>query len=341
MKISKFISEQKINIAVQLIVLICVNTYLLLLNTETISQEDIIYLDLLLITFYLGGFYMSYIKWKSKYEQLYRTLEEGEEITAQEIQFDDVSGEIMRYIVDTKERRFVKEQATNEERIKEMEEYLSKWVHEIKLPISALSMMVERIEDDEIGYDVKREIEKINLLVNNVLYGSRATAAMEDLFIREERLDEIVKTAIRQSAFFLIKHNIEVKMENLNLEAYTDKKWLVYVIGQMISNAIKYAGTNGKISFYGEEDAKYIILNIKDYGIGIAKEDQERVFNKGFTGKNGRNTTYKSTGMGLYFSKKILDKLGHGIELESIEGRYTLFRIKFCKISDYIKVTKM
>ncbi|WP_410495394.1 sensor histidine kinase [Cellulosilyticum sp. ST5] len=341
MKIRQFISEQKVTIAVQLIILLCVNAYLFLLSTDTIQQEDILYLDMVLITFYLGGFYISYIKWKSSYEQLYHALEEGEDITREEIKGDDVSGEIMRYIVDTKELKFAKEQANNEERIKEMEEYLSKWVHEIKLPISALSMMVERIEDDEVGYDVKHEIERINLLVNNVLYGSRATAAVEDLFIREERLDEIVKTAIRQSAFFLIKNNIEVEMAYLNLEAYTDKKWLVYVIGQMISNAIKYAGVNGKISFYGEEDAQYIILNIKDYGVGIAEEDQERIFNKGFTGKNGRNTTYKSTGMGLYFSKKILDKLGHDIEVESVEGKYTLFRIKFYKISDYIKVAKM
>ena len=341
MKISQFMSEQKINIAIQLIILLCVNTYLFFLNTETIEQGDIVYLDVVLVTIYLGGFYMSYRKWKAKYEPLYCALDEGEEITREEIKVDDVSGEIMRYIVDVKEMRFAKEQAINEERIKEMEEYLSQWVHEIKLPISALSMMVERIDDDEIGYDVKHEIEKINLLVGNVLYGSRATAAVEDLFIREEKLDEIVKTAIRQNAFFLIKNNIEVEIQNLNVEVYTDKKWMIYVVGQMISNAIKYAKVSGKISFYGEEDDRYMTLNIKDYGMGIVKEDQERIFNKGFTGKNGRNTTYKSTGMGLYFSKKILDKLGHGIEVESIEGKYTLFKIKFCKISDYMKVAKM
>ena len=103
MKISKFISEQKISIAVQLIILLCVNVYLFLLSTDTIQQEDILYLDIVLITFYLGGFYMNYIKWKSRYEQLYRALKEGEEIIKEEIQSDDVSGKIMRYIVDTKE----------------------------------------------------------------------------------------------------------------------------------------------------------------------------------------------------------------------------------------------
>ncbi len=341
MKLRKFICEQKMNLVIETIILFCVNLYLFFLDTATVQKDDIVYLDILLLTFYLGGFYLTYLKWKSRYEQLYDMLEEGEDISREEIIPDDVPREIMRYIIDTKESRSLKEHADNEERIKEMEEYLSKWVHEIKLPISALMMMTERIDDVELSYDVKHEIEKINFLVNNVLYGSRATATSEDLFIREEKLDEIVKTAIKQCAFFLIKSDIKVAINDLNFEIYTDSKWLVYVIGQLIMNAIKYAAGDGQIDIYGEEDARYIILNIKDYGIGIAKEDQERIFNKGFTGKNGRNRKYKSTGMGLYFSKKILDKLGHEIETRSEEGTYTLFRIKFCKISDYIKVTKM
>lgn len=113
----------------QLIILLCVNAYLFLLSTDAIQETDILYLDVVLITFYLGGFYISYIKWKARYEQLYRVLEQGEDITTEEIKPDDISGEIMRYIVDTKEMRFAKEQARSEERI--------------------------------------------NFLVNNVLYGSR------------------------------------------------------------------------------------------------------------------------------------------------------------------------
>ena len=341
MTIKRFISEQKINIILQLIVLLCINIYLFILDVGTRQQGDILYLDVLLITFYLSGFYVSYKKWKDKYGPLYHALEKGEEITEEEIGQGDVVEEIMHYLWTTKENGLEKEEQNTQERMKEMEEYLTKWVHEIKLPISALNMMVERIEDEPIGYEIKNEIEKINFLVNSVLYGSRATAAVEDLFIREERLEEIIKVAVRENAFFLIRHNIEIKMDKLNYEVYTDKKWMIYVVGQMISNAIKYAKANGKISFYGEEDEKYVILNIKDDGIGIVKEDQERIFNKGFTGKSGRNTTYKSTGMGLYFSKKILDKLGHSVEMETIEGEYTLFKIKFCKISDYIKVAKM
>jgi len=95
------------------------------------------------------------------------------------------------------------------------------------------------------------------------------------------------------------------------------------------------------MEFYAEDNKDYIKLCIKDNGIGIAKEDIDRIFNKGFTGSNGRNKVYKSTGMGLYFTKKVLNKLEHEINVESIKGEYTLFNIYFYKISDYLNVIKM
>ena len=222
-----------------------------------------------------------------------------------------------------------------------MEEYISKWVHEIKLPISAISMILERIDDAELSIEIKNETEKINFLVNSVMYGSRATAAAEDIFISEVKLQDIIKQAIKNNAFMLIRNNIEIKLENLDHYIFTDKKWILYVLDQLINNAIKYSRENANIQFYGEESDKYICLNIRDNGIGIAAEDLERVFNKGFTGNNGRDTRYKSTGMGLYFSKKILDKLGNSFEVYSVKNEYTLFKIKFNKISDFTTITKM
>lgn len=218
-----------------------------------------------------------------------------------------------------------------------MEEYISKWVHEIKIPISALNIISERIEDEDIGHSVKNEVEKINFLVNSVMYGSRSTASAEDIFIKEEILQDIVKQSVKNNAFFLIKNNIEIEIKDLNYNIYTDKKWLAYILDQIINNSIKYIKGQGKIQFYAKNKEKYVELYIKDNGIGIAKEDIDRVFNKGFTGTNGRNTTYKSTGMGLYFSKKIIARLEHKIEVESIQGEYTILKIRFYKISDYLK----
>lgn len=341
MSIGYFIKEEKISMIINMIILLCVNGYFLTLNVLEEKKGDLIYLDLILILIYLLWFGCRYVNWRARYEILFDYVQENKEVDREVIQGKFIAEEIMLHIITKKEEKFRTSQYAYQEQLRDMEEYISKWVHEIKLPISVLSVILEKVEDDEVSYDIKHEMEKINFLVNSVLYGSRTTVSAEDIFILEERLDLIVKQAIKNNAFFLIRKNIEVKIENLNSSIYSDKKWLVYVLDQIINNAIKYSKANGKIEFYGEETDKYITLNIKDNGMGITKEDRERVFNKGFTGQKGRNTTYKSTGMGLYFSKKILDKLGHTIEVESIENEYTLFKIKFSKISDYIKVAKM
>ena len=341
MKLNRFIKEEKLGIIFNAIVFLCVNIYFITLNSLKDKKVDLIYLDMVLLVIYLIWFFVKYKRWKERYDELYSYVTHDEDIDRDAIKNKFVAEEIMAYIIDKKEDEFRESQFNCEQQLKELEEYISKWVHEIKLPISALNMILERVEDDAINSSIKNETEKINFLVNSVLYGSRTTASAEDIFIVEERLDLIVKNAIRNNAFFLIKNNIEVKMESLSFSIYSDKKWLLYVLDQIINNAIKYTKKNGEIKFYGEDHDKYIILNIRDNGIGIAKEDAERIFNKGFTGVNGRNTTYKSTGMGLYFSKKILDKQNHTIEVDSVEGEYTLFKIKFSKISDYINVAKM
>lgn len=162
----------------------------------------------------------------------------------------------------------------------------------------------------------------------------------DDLELAEEIKGSLEKWGFDVELIDDFSRILEVEIENLNYSIYSDKKWILYVMDQVINNAIKYSKKNGRIKFTGIDEGKYITLNIEDNGIGIAQEDIERIFNKGFTGMNGRNTTYKSTGMGLYFSKKILQKLGHTIDVYSAQGEYTLFKIKFSKISDYLDVAK-
>ena len=186
----------------------------------------------------------------------------------------------MTYIISKKDDKYSKLLDMKDTQIKDMEEYISKWVHEIKLPISAISMILERIDDVEISTEIKNETEKINFLVNSVMYGSRATAAAEDIFISEVKLQDIIKQAIKNNAFMLIRNNIEIKLENLEHNIFTDKKWILYVLDQLINNSIKYSKEKAEIQFYGEENDKYICLNIRDNGIGIAREDLERIFNR-------------------------------------------------------------
>ena len=137
-----------------------------------------------------------------------------------------------------------------------------------------------------------------------------------------------------------ISKKIELKINHLDFNIYTDRKWTYYVIEQIINNACKYVDVGGKIELNAEERDESIILSIRDNGIGIPAKDINRIFDKGFTGENGRKTS-KSTGMGLYICKKVSEQLNFNIEVSSEVSKYTEFRIIFYKLSDYLNVIKM
>lgn len=340
MNLIRFIKEKSINIIFSISLLLVINIYLISINSFNGRTSDLIYLDFIIITIYLIWIYTAYFNWKKKYNDLYKSILDKNDISIEDVKERSLEEEIIYKVIDNKDKKYYYKTKEYEEKLRDMEEYISKWVHEIKLPITALNIISEDIEDYTVASSVKNEIEKINFLVNSVLYGSRATVASEDIFIKEENLEDIVKKSIKNNSFFLIKNKIEVFTNNLNYNIYSDGKWIIYVVDQLINNAIKYSKEDGKIEFYTEENNEYIKLCIKDNGIGIEKEDIDRIFNKGYTGSNGRNKVYKSTGMGLYFTKKVLNKLEHDISVESVKGEYTLFNIYFYKISDYISCSK-
>ena len=339
MNIKEFLKEKLSNFIYSAVLFLIINIYLFSLNSIK-NLSDLIYLDILIITIFIGFTILDYRKMKDRYSSIMELIEDEKDIDSYCIDDNFLEGKIINYIIDYKDKKLENETKECENQLKDMEEYISRWVHEIKLPLSAMKIILDRDSDDMIS-SIENELEKMNFLVNSVMYGSRATASAEDIFIKEENLKDIVRTAVKSNSFFLIKNNISPKLGDLDFKVYSDKKWVTYVLGQLINNSIKYSKENGVIEFSAEDKGEYIELKIRDNGIGINEEDLERVFNKGFTGSNGRNSVYKSTGMGLYFSKKIIDKLNHSIEVESVKDKYTLFRIRFYKISDYLSVTKL
>lgn len=339
MNIKEFLKEKLSNFIYSAVLFLIINIYLFSLNSIK-NLSDLIYLDILIITIFIGFTILDYRKMKDRYSSIMELIEDEKDIDSYCIDDNFLEGKIINYIIDYKDKKLENETKECENQLKDMEEYISRWVHEIKLPLSAMKIILDRDSDDMIS-SIENELEKMNFLVNSVMYGSRATASAEDIFIKEENLKDIVRTAVKSNSFFLIKNNISPKLGDLDFKVYTDKKWIIYVLGQLINNSIKYSKENGVIEFSAEDKGEFIELKIRDNGIGINEEDLERVFNKGFTGSNGRNSVYKSTGMGLYFSKKIIDKLNHSIKVESVKDKYTLFRIRFYKISDYLSVTKL
>lgn len=196
----------------------------------------------------------------------------------------------------------------------DMMDYYTMWVHQIKTPISAMKLLIQTSES-EISSDLSSELFKIEQYVEMVLSYIRLGSNENDFVIKEYDLDNIVRQAIRKYAPLFIRKKINLDFQPTTYKVLTDEKWLVFVIEQLLSNAIKYTN-KGKISIYPLEDKKLVI---EDTGIGISQEDIPRIFDKGFTGYNGR-TDKKATGLGLYLCKNILDKLSHKISIESEVG---------------------
>ena len=210
----------------------------------------------------------------------------------------------------------------SQERIfkQEMSDYYSMWVHQIKTPIAAMHVLQQILEEEypEQKYikEIKLELFKIEQYVEMVLTYLRMGEMSGDLKFEKYSLDAIVRQVIRKYSQMFILRKIHLQYAKTSQCIVTDEKWLQFVLEQVLSNALKYTKDGGMIFIYTEEKENKKCLVIEDSGIGIQAEDLPRVFEKGFTGYNGR-ADKKSTGIGLYMCKKIMERLNHQIWIES------------------------
>jgi len=198
----------------------------------------------------------------------------------------------------------------------ELVNYYTLWAHQIKTPIAAMRLLLQTNENPQ-NNALLVELFKIEQYVEMVLQYLRLDSSSSDYVLKNYQLDEIVRQAVRKYAQLFILKKIRLDFQTSGIDVLSDEKWLTYVVEQLLSNSLKYT-VSGSISIYSEGKT----LIIEDTGIGIAAEDLPRVFEKGFTGYNGR-ADKKSTGIGLYLVKRILDKLGHTITIESKIGKGT------------------
>lgn len=204
----------------------------------------------------------------------------------------------------------------------EWKQYMNTWVHEIKIPISAMKLIVHN-NKDAFSRKLQAQLKRIDMYVEQVLYYIRSEVPQEDYVIQNCPVRDMIDTTVRENKDSLILEHFRVENAADDVSVLTDKKWLSFMLGQIISNAVKYAAdTDRSLKFYTGIFPEAVKLVIEDHGIGIKKSDLPRIFDKSFTGKNGRSTR-SSTGMGLYLCKKLCRELGHKIEAESVEGSYT------------------
>lgn len=208
-----------------------------------------------------------------------------------------------------------------EYKFKEMMDYYTVWAHQIKTPIAAMRLNLQN-EDSVLSRKLMADLFRIEQYVEMVLMYLRLDSDSSDYVIKEHEIGSIVKAAVKKFSGEFISRKISLDMKEIDGTVITDDKWLSFVIEQVISNALKYT-PKGTISIYMEEPK---ILCIKDTGIGIAPEDLPRIFEKGYTGYNGR-ADKKASGIGLYLCKRICTNLGHQISAVSEPDRGTLIRI--------------
>ena len=209
------------------------------------------------------------------------------------------------------------------EKLNDLMDYYTLWAHQIKTPIAASSLLVGEIEDKKVKNQLEQELFKIESYVNIVLQYLRLESFHEDLVLKKENVEDLVKEIVKKYAIFFIQKGLSLSLHDLDRTIITDRKWFVVILEQVLSNSLKYTSQGG-IEIYFQEDALYI----KDSGLGIQDADLLRVFERGFSGYNGR-LTQQSSGLGLYLSKKIADELGHQISIASQVGHGTTVMISF------------
>lgn len=191
------------------------------------------------------------------------------------------------------------------------------WCHEVKTPLATCLMIVEN-NPNSINQSIQEELIKIENYLQQVLFYARSENVEKDYLIKEVNLNDVVNTVIKQNKKDLISKRIKIELNNLNIQVYSDKKWLEFILNQIINNAIKYINQDPVIIISAKKYQDHDELMISDNGIGILKDEIDRVFDKGFTGTNGRSNK-KSTGIGLYLCKKLCLRLNHEIKISSNE----------------------
>ena len=198
----------------------------------------------------------------------------------------------------------------------EYREYIETWVHEIKTPIASAKLILEN-DDSSLSERINYEMKRVEGFIEQVLYYARSSDVSKDYIIKEFKLRNVVMKAVKSNSRDFISKNIKLNIKEIEGNIFTDEKWVEFIINQIIINAVKFSNSNkGEVVICSKVNENNIILTIEDNGVGINEKDVDRVFEKGFTGENGRKFG-KSTGIGLYLCKKLCDKLGIGITLSS------------------------
>lgn len=247
----------------------------------------------------------------------------------------DARDELYAELITGLYEEYIRNINTMEEDFRDGRDFMAAWVHEVKTPITAARLLLEGPLGEAETESLREEIERINGYVEQVLYHSRADSFSRDYLIAEEELDRLVRENVKKHSALFIRKRIAVHIDvPPGLTVCTDRKWLLFILDQLLSNALKYTAERGQVTITARREGREAILAYQDNGVGIAPADLQRLFDKSFTGINGRAEGSSATGLGLYLAQKLARKLGHRITVDSVRGQGTTARVHFPSLEE-------
>lgn len=332
-----FFKEKVITILLLLFGIITIEIFLMAYNVGMFIK---IYIPLIIMGLYMISIIIEYFKRKKFYDNLLKILEELDEkyLITEIIKTPNfLEGQILKNSLEQIDKSMLENVNKYKYMTEDYKEYIELWIHEIKIPIATSKMVIEN-NKNAITKSIDEELDKVENYIEQALFYARSNTVEKDYYIRKVVLKEIVNESIKKNKSSLIQEKISIDIHDLEIEVNTDNKWIVFILNQIIQNSIKYRKKeNSVMEIYANQGKENVILYIKDNGIGIKQGEIIRVFEKGFTGTNGRLSNKKSTGIGLYLCKKLCNKLGIGIELNSVQNECTEVKLVFPKDS-YIEL---
>ena len=334
MKLDKYLKDKLYFIIITVIVYFLI--FLLLISFK-VQVELIIAIMFLLITMSFVLLLIDYFRKRDFYNNLINNinlLDKSYLVLETLIKPEFYDGELLYQALYEINKSMNENVRSIEESLDDFKDYIEAWIHEIKIPLSTLILMSNNLEN---GFDnkIKLQLKRLDDYLEQILYYVRSENAEKDYLIKETNLADVIKNVGLKNMDEILFNKIDYIVTDVDYKVLTDSKWLEFILGQIINNSIKYK-KNKKSS--------YIKIFVDDYddrttlGIGIKESDLKCVFDKSFTGENGRCGKY-STGMGLYIAKNMCEKLGHKIDIESVYNEYTKVFISFAK-NEYYDVLK-
>ena len=316
------------------LVCLSVTALVLWLYEEPMMPVVLIFAILMVLGVIFGT--LGYRKYKNKHVSLSQALvfpqeyaekltgTDEEEISGVEEKLDLIETDYRLLLVKLSDTLSKVKEKTSAER-NALLDYYTMWVHQIKTPIAAIYLIIQNMKDEETANRLKSQLLHVENYADMALNYLRLGSESNDLQFEKVNVDEVLRTEIRRSMTMFISSGLSVDFQPTGLVVTTDRKWLGFIIDQLISNSVKYQ-KKGTIRFYGDDES----FTIEDEGIGIAKEDLPRIFEKGYTGYNGHNEK-KSTGLGLYLVKEAADMLSCEVLFDSEVGKGTKVKVLFGK----------